>query len=110
MSYDLSFSEEFFSGDGETPTDMIEPSDRPTSVYQAALSIPEEDALLMAREVFGYGYQAAYFWVASESFAHDVLTKVRETNTCTDLRSPVEVWIDPEGYHTLRVHDSREDD
>ena len=38
-----------------------------------------------------------------------VLDRIRETDTCTDLRSPVEVWIDSHGFHTVRVHDSRDD-
>jgi hypothetical protein len=109
MAFDLSFSEEFFSGDGETPTDMVEPSDKPTSVYQAALGIDEDERLEIANQVFGYDAQHAAFWVASEGFAGDVLAKVRETNTCTDLRSPVEVYIDKEGWYTLRVYDSREE-
>ena len=34
-----------------------------------------------------------------------VLELIQNTDTCTDLRSPVSVWIDAEGYHTLEVHD-----
>ena len=37
-----------------------------------------------------------------------VLEKVRETDTCRDLRSPVEVYVDPEGYHTVRVYDAKD--
>ena len=33
----------------------------------------------------------------------DVLELVRRTNTCSNLDTPVEVWIDENGYHTVRV-------
>ena len=38
----------------------------------------------------------------------DVLAKVGETNTCGNLDSPVEVWIDKAGRHLLRVYDAAE--
>lgn len=35
-----------------------------------------------------------------------VLSKIEETNTCRNLDSPVEVFIDPEGDFTVYVYDS----
>ena len=31
-----------------------------------------------------------------------------ETDTVSNLDSPVEVWIDSEGYHTIEVYDKEE--
>jgi len=38
-----------------------------------------------------------------------VVVKVQETDTCRNLDSPVEVFIDSEGWHTLLVYDSRKE-
>ncbi len=97
MAFELSFSPEFFWGeDGE----WEEKSDTPTSVMQALFSMSEEEWIEMCGEVFPRT-DPEYL------DCHDVLRKITETNTCTDLRPPVEVWIDEEGYHTVSVHDSR---
>lgn len=103
MPYELSFSEDFFSGDGECDVYSVPPSDRPTSVLQAIVSLPRELQVEIAREVMGANDPELY--VESESFAFDVLERVRETNTCGDLSSPVDVWIDSEGWYTVEVHD-----
>jgi hypothetical protein len=38
----------------------------------------------------------------------EVMDRIVETNTCRDLRSPVEVYIDDEGYHSVRVYEGTE--
>ena len=103
MACGLSFTEAFFSGECEL--DTIEKSDRPTSVYQAALSLERSRAIEIGREVFGYDQATAEFWADSESMPFDIVEKVRETDTCGDLSSPVDVWIDPEGWYTLNIHE-----
>lgn len=35
-----------------------------------------------------------------------ILQRVLETDTCTDLTPPVEVWIDEKGFHAVLVHDA----
>ena len=100
MAFELSFSPEFFLNEGEPYDCDTEPSDRPTSVWQAIISIPEERYAEMARKVFGLDDHPEFLGPEA------VLEKIQETNTCTDLRSPVEVWIDPEGYFTVKVYDS----
>lgn len=35
-----------------------------------------------------------------------VLAKIEETNTCRNLDSPVEVYIDPEGEFSVHVYDA----
>jgi hypothetical protein len=102
MSYSLSFSESFFT-DETFPYDT-EPSERPTTVYQAIISLPRREQVVIAREVLGSKHPVLH--VMSESFACDVLEKVRETDSCADLSSPVEVYIDPEGWYSVLVCDS----
>lgn len=36
----------------------------------------------------------------------DIVTLIRETNTCSNLDSPVEVWIDEDGDYRIKVYDS----
>jgi hypothetical protein len=93
MSYSLSFSEEFFVRDDP---ERIEPSARPTTVYQAILSLLEDTWREMAREVFSLA--------ADQLAPESVLAKILETNTCSNLEEPVEVWIDPDGIYSLRVY------
>ena len=95
MSYALSFAPEFFWGD-----DCIEnmkPSDRPTSVRQALLSLPDDKWALLARDLFG---------VEPNDLELDtVMQRIIETNTCRNLDVPVEIWIDPEGYYSVLVYE-----
>jgi hypothetical protein len=102
MSYSLSFSEEFFT-DETFPYDTT-PSNRPTTVYQAIVSLPKAEQLAIARDVMNSPHPVLY--VQSESFAADVLEKIRETDTCADLSSPVEVYIDAEGWYSVLVYDA----
>ena len=83
------------------------PREKPQSVLEAADAMTEEQRIDLGREVFGYDGETAQIWATTESFAWDVLEKVRETDTCSDLRSPVSVWIDPEGFFTLEVYDAQ---
>ncbi|MEX1096291.1 MAG: hypothetical protein WED34_09595 [Planctomycetales bacterium] len=95
MPFSLSFSEEFFV-DGDI--DAVAPSDRPSSVMQAILSMSDETWNRIARDVFHVDPDHLDPLV--------VLERVRETNTCSNLDSPVSVWIDEEGWYDLRVYDS----
>jgi len=99
MAFDLSFSPEFFVGPYDLDGGDFD-KERPTSVYQAVQAMSDEDYATMAREVFNC--EPDFVDVGM------VLTKIQETNTCRDLRSPVEVYIDDEGYHSVEVYDSRE--
>jgi len=99
MAYELSFSPEFFVG----PHDMdgsinLKDNDSPTSVYQAVMAMDDETFAEMARDVFG----------TDPDFvdAGMVMEKIQETNTCGDLRSPVDVWIDEEGFYTVDVYEA----
>jgi hypothetical protein len=99
-SYELSFSPEFFFSEGE-PYDHLSDTKRPVSVWAAIegmrLHDPEQWANL-AKEVFGLDNPE---YLTSET----VMDKIQETNTCGTLSSPVDVYIDPEGYFTVDVYD-----
>lgn len=98
MAYSLSFSPEFYVGphdlDGSIDFSKLE---RPSSVYQAIMAMDDDDFAEMAREVFGCEPEFVD--------ADMVMVKIEETNTCGDLRAPVDVWIDEEGYFTVEVYD-----
>lgn len=96
MAFELSFSPEFFIGPHDLEGVEFD-KERPTSVFQAIHAMSDEDFDVMAREVF----DCEPDFVDAEM----VLSKIQETNTCRDLRSPVEVFIDEEGWHTVRVFD-----
>lgn len=67
-------------------------------LYQAIVSIGKETWRDLARDIFG---------VAPDGLTADaVLWKAVETDTCDNPVSPVEVWIDPDGYYTVLVHDA----
>jgi len=101
MAYELSFAPEFFVGphdhDGSIDFDNLE---EPTSVYQALMAMSEEEFAEMTYEVFGVEPDLVDINV--------VMQKIRETDTCGDLRSPVDVWIDEEGYYTVNVYEKEE--
>jgi hypothetical protein len=94
MSYSLSFADKFFIQDDAA---SIRPSERPISVYQAILSINEDTWRDIARDVFGI--------MPVRLTPEAVLDKIIETDTCSNLDVPVEVWIDDEGYFSVVVHD-----
>jgi hypothetical protein len=94
MAFELSFSPEFFIAPHDL--DGVEfDKERPVSVYQAIKSMSDEDWKRMVEEVFE----------GVEPGVDQVMSQIQETDTCRDLRSPVEVYIDEEGYHSVRVYD-----
>ena len=95
MAYSLSFSEPFFCND---EIDSIRSSEQPTSVYQAILSIQDHEWNQIAFDVFGVDPEHL------DPMA--VLDRIRETNTCSNLDSPVRVWIDKEGVYDVIVFDN----
>ena len=97
MAYSLSFAPEFFWG--AVPIEKLKPSPRPTSVYQALLSLPHERWAELARDVFD---------CAPDNLdVETVLVKVRETDTCENLDAPVRVHIDPAGWFSVLVHEEK---
>ena len=102
MAFELSFSPEFFIGphDMDGSVDLSPSNETPSSVYQAIHAMSEDSFAEMARDVFGCEPE----FVDAEM----VLQKIHETDTCGDLRSPVDVWIDEDGYYRLDVHSAEE--
>lgn len=106
MAYELSFSPEFFLGEGE-PYDRsdlcVNRKGKPTSVWSAIAMMAQEEPQNwknMAKEVFDLPQKDAHLLMAEA-----VLDKIRETNTCSNLSSPVEVWIDSDGTYTVEVYE-----
>jgi hypothetical protein len=97
MAYSLSFSESFFYGDPDVPPESLSPSERPTCVYQALLSLSAHDWADMARSVFSVH--------PDDLCISTVIDRIRETNTCSNLDSPVEVSIEREGWYRILVYD-----
>ena len=107
MTFALSFSPEFFLAEGE-PYDRkdiaVNDKGEPISVYSALCMMYDNEPekwKALARDVYG---------LAPGKFLdpETVLTTVQETNTCTNLSSPVEVWIDKNGDYRIKVYDGNE--
>ncbi|NOY41043.1 MAG: hypothetical protein GXP26_04285 [Planctomycetes bacterium] len=93
MSYALSFTEQFYYPED---AEQVQTSERPTSVYQAVLSLRQEKLTEIAREVFYVDPQHLDVGM--------VMEKIRQTDTCTTLSPPVAVWIDEEGDFQVQVY------
>ncbi len=93
MTHELQFPDEFYLGTEDHP----KPSQRPTSIKQALLSMAEEDWVAMVKDIFPD---------EDPRFVdtHKVLTRVFQTNTCSTAEFPVEVWIDEQGTWRVLVY------
>jgi hypothetical protein len=97
----LSFSDEFFFG--TTDIYEIEPSDRPTSVLQAIISLDKKTRVQIARDILKEPHPVLYS--QSEEFDFAILDKVRETDLCDGAESPVVVYVDPEQAFSLTIYE-----
>jgi hypothetical protein len=95
MAFELSFSPDFFIGPYDLDGGDFD-QDRPASVWQAIQAMPKDEWDSLCRDLLNEDPE----FVTVER----VLELIQETNTCRSLSSPVEVYIDPEGYHTVRVY------
>lgn len=99
MAFSLTFSPEFFLAEGE-PYDRadyaVNSDGKPVSVYSALCMMPADEWESIASDLFGLTHEM----LTPEA----VLDLIRETDTCTDLTSPVEVWIDAEGDYRVLVY------
>lgn len=103
MAYDLSFSEEFFTGSEDYYEMTV--SERPTNVLQAILSLSAETRRGIAKDVLGIEPDSVEFAIESDMFDIDVLDQLRKTNTCDSYSSPVTVYIDEEGFYSVTVYE-----
>ena len=107
MAYSLSFSDDFYC-DGD-PNEM-EASDKPTCLYQAILQFVQEKPreyckLVKKAKLVNRGVESKFI-LSGEMIAWDFLAYVRhEVNTCSNLSSPVEVWLDEQGYNTVKIYE-----
>jgi hypothetical protein len=92
-AYSHSFSPDFY-GD----VYAAHKSSKPTTVADAIASMDNDEWDEMAQEIFG---------VSGDIY--DVMRKIIETDTVGTLTSPVDVWIDPEGWYTVNVWDAQEE-
>jgi hypothetical protein len=94
MPYQLSFTEEFFMGAA-----TLEPpvKDKPKSVYEALEVMPEDEWEEMCNHLFP---KVHYEIIDIE----DVMDLIKATDTCSNLDSPVEVWVDEDGDFKINVH------
>jgi hypothetical protein len=102
MAFELSFAPEFFIGphDLEVETSELHEEGRPTSVFQAIMAMDDDEWETLANDIFKVEMQ--YLEVDM------VLERIREIDTCSTLSSPVEVWIDREGWFRLKVFDGND--
>lgn len=110
MAYDLSFDPSFFFAEGE-PYDCTLDLDglrngivKPTSVYQALCVLSDEDLIAAFNAYPGPNAKWTLSYRPDEEW---LMATIYETNTCSNLDSPVEVWIDPDGEHRIKVYDKR---
>ena len=83
------FDDDFFDGE------KVGYSKYPTSISQAIESMDNNDWNNMIEDLF----------MDKDVGIGDVMDLIIDTNTCANLDSPVEVWIDPEGFWTLLIYE-----
>ena len=98
-THGLSFPSEFYL---EGDVLDVKRSARPTSVYQAIISMTDDAWRRLAEDVIECDPE----WLDPI----DVVAKVGETNTCNTRDSAVEVWIDKAGRHVLRIYDGAKEE
>lgn len=103
--YGLSFSDAFFFGDGTEDYYSMPPAEYPTNVLQAIISLDEETKKGIARDVLGVAEDCLDYAINAESFAADVIDKVKETDLCDDLSSPVTVYIDDKQNYSVTIYE-----
>ena len=106
MSFELSFSEDFFTGEyGEG---------RPCSILEAAERLTLAERKQLAKDLALWRFprnqagRDSKIWPTCECFAWDLVELAREIDTCDQLSSPVTVYLDSGGWVGLDVYDSRE--
>jgi hypothetical protein len=99
MAYGLSFSQEFFSLPNETNGVEYPHGDEPYSVYGALKALDDDLWNEMVGELF---FESDPEYITIDM----VMGIIHQTNTCSNLTSPVEVWIDDEGYYTVDVYEA----
>lgn len=95
--YSLSFSMDFFWQNSEYP----EQTERPQSVYEALYNMwhsKKNEFNEMVQEVLGYDMPD----YLPETTIHELVEKVQEYNTCYNINTPVEVFVN--NNFTVKVY------
>jgi hypothetical protein len=101
MAYSHSFAPSFYGDPYEAA-----PSKRPTTVCDALASLSNTKWRAMVRDVFNITDKPRGGVDPADVVGiEDVLAKIIETDTVSNLTVPVSVWIDAEGFHTIDVYD-----
>lgn len=101
MSFELSFSEEFFYPPADLDTYEPEHPTRPTSLYEALSVMQQEnpiDFATVCEEARVHPNASDAVLAVLEYARHDV-------NACADLTSPVEVYLTKDFYVSVEVYD-----
>lgn len=102
MAYSLSFSPEFFSTPDDRSFEEMSNADLeenpPTSVREALRAMPDEEWDEMVTDL---GFRLDVCEI------DDIIRVIEETNTCSNLNVPVEVWIDQEGFYQILVYEKK---
>lgn len=95
MAFDLSFSPEFFFQEGE-PYDRhdlaINEEGNPISLWSAIEMLSDSELESISKVL---NVQS----ISSEM----IISQIEKVNTCSNLNSPVEVWVDKNGYIKIKV-------
>ena len=101
MSYELSFSEAFFYPDGEDLECYDAPlTPKPTNLFDAIALLQKqepEDFAAACEEAQVLPDDPGAVWSLMEYARYDV-------NACTDLSSPVNVWLTADGMVSVNVY------
>ncbi len=93
--YELSFATEFFyRNESEDSTDG-----EPRSLLEAIMNMDADEYVQMTQDVLG--------WMDTSDFrcgAYAVVDRAREVDSCSNLTSPVEVWLDAQGEWKVDVY------
>jgi hypothetical protein len=93
MSYALSsFAPSFFFGNRGT---VLRTAHKPTSLLQAIVSLSPSD----------WDRVAIFHVKPVHLTVESLLDRIVMTNCCCNLDSPIEVWIDHDGFESLLVYD-----
>jgi hypothetical protein len=105
MSYELSFSEDFFTGQPDEILDLRKSypaTKRPQCVMQALISIEKFMPAYfraLVREALGYSLTKGQ--PVDDTLFWELLEKIRAYNTCDTIVAPIDVYVCKDHYVTV---------
>jgi hypothetical protein len=99
MSYELSFSEEFYCGPDEyhSGESFLNAEGQPYTLLSAIRAMSKRD---YARACKANGLHPDY------ADPYELVIKAREHDSCANISVPVEVYLDADGNHSVKVYES----